>query len=1527
MASSDGNNNGKDPVGAALVVGAGIAGMQAALDLAESGIKVYLLDRAPAIGGTMAQLDKTFPTNDCAMCIMSPKLVEVGRHLNIELINCADVEAIDGEPGDFQVTVRQHPRYVDLKKCTGCGDCAAACPVSLADDFNGGLSQRKAIYKRYPQAIPNAYAIQKQGVALCRDACPIHQRAQGYLALVAAGRYADAYRTILEDNPFPSICGRVCNHRCEEACNRGQFDAPVNIMAIKRFVADWAWTHTEEVASRMGGTVADPSQSLPLGGKRVAVVGAGPAGLTCAQDLARQGCAVTVFEALPVAGGMMSVGVPAHRLTPAVVQREIEAIKQQNPGIEIKLNQRVDDVEALLREYDAVFVAIGAHGGVKLPIPGNDLPGVLLGTEFLREVGLANSAAGIADPGVDRLAGLRSRIHGRRVLVLGGGNVAIDTAMTAVRLGASWVGMTCLEGREQMPAHAWEVREAEEEGIEVFPARTFKEVTQSDGQVSGVRTAKVDFRGFVEGRPDFDEFPGTEEVIPADVIIFAIGQRIESTCLKQAQRLPGGRVAVDPETLATNIPGIFAGGDAVTGTAFIVTAIAAGHCVARSISTYLGQPMAPFEDTASKPHAKLSREDVALRVASGAASSAARVEVPQRMPAERKLDFAEMSFCLSEEAARAEAARCLGCGVCSECNQCVYACRASAINHNDVEQLRTLEVGAVILTPGLETMPGDIRPEYGYGRYPNVVTSLQFERMLSASGPFSGVVKRPSDGEHPRKVAWIQCVGSRDCSPDKKGEEHASYCSSVCCMYATKEAIIAREHDSHIEPTIFYIDIRSFGKGFEPYIDRAKKEHGVRYIRCLVSSVKEVPGTHDLRLTYITYEGEDRKKPVAHEEEFSLVVLSVGLRPSAETRRMAQRLGVELNEYGFVQGEEYAPAQTSRPGVFVAGAFSEPKDIPESVIEASCAAAQASALLGSARGVLTHTPVYPPERDISDEPARVGVFICHCGINIGSVVNVPEVVEYIRKIPGVTYAEHNLYTCSQDTQERIVERIREKGLNRVVVASCTPRTHEPLFQDTLRQAGLNPHLFEMANIREQDSWVHRAVPETATIKAEELATMAVAKARKLRPLTRNMFDVDRRALVIGGGLAGMTAALSIARQGFEVYLVEREAELGGNLRHILIGEEQDANPQELLQKMIAAVASEPRIHIFTETQVENVSGYPGHFSSTVMSRGGERTELQHGVILVASGARQMTPSEYLYGQHERVLTQREFEGRLIDPAFAGNLNGSTIAMIQCVGSRDEAHPYCSRVCCTEALKNALAIKRQAPEARVVILYRDLRSYGFREHLYRQARQAGVIFLEYSELHKPTVAPIRDGRLMLTVSVQPEGDLVMLNVDWLALSAGIEPEKDNSTLAQLLKVPLNDTGFFLEAHVKLRPVDFAAEGIYLAGLAHSPRSIEETMAQAQAAAVRAVTLLSKPQLQATPIVASVNPKLCAACGLCVEICPYGARRLEPGMDHAEVIEVLCQGCGACVVACPNKASQQRGFEFKQMFEMIEAAVHY
>ncbi|MGB9521280.1 MAG: FAD-dependent oxidoreductase, partial [Anaerolineales bacterium] len=1005
--------------------------------------------------------------------------------------------------------------------------------------------------KPYPQAIPNAYAIEKLGISPCRDACPINQRAQGYVALVREGRYLDAYRTIKEENPFPSVCGRVCNHRCEDACSRNNVDQPVNIMALKRFVTDWIWSQL--YSGKLDAQQLHWSDYKPAAqGKRIAVVGSGPAGLTCALDLCRLGYDVTVFEALPVAGGMMRVGVPQYRLPYHLVEREIEEIIQE--GVEIKLNSRIENVPALLEQgFDAVFVAIGAHSGIKLPIPGADLPAVMVATDFLRKVSLGENET------------VHPMINGKRVLVLGGGNVAIDAAMSAVRLGASWVGMSCLESRETMPAHDWEIRDAQDEGIEVFPSRTFKEITHENGVVTGVRCVQVNFRGFVDGRPDFDEIPGSEEILAADTVIFAIGQRPQVDCLQEKVETVRGRFPkVDEATLATNIPGIFAGGDVVTGTSFIVNAIAAGHRAATSIHRYL-QNLPLKVEQPRPPLVQLDELEIRQRAITSPQGMMSRHETQVRPAGERKHDFSEVYLGLSEAEARAEAERCLGCGVCSECLQCVYTCKANAIDHNQVETIEEIPVGAILLTPGVEPLDGAIRPEYGYGRYANVVTSIQFERMLSASGPFSGVVQRPSDAAHPHKIAWIQCVGSRDISCNQ------GYCSSVCCMYATKEAIIAMEHDSNIQATIFYMDIRAFGKGFEGYITRAEQENGVKYVRSMVSSVKEVPGSKNLRVNYVTFSPEG--KPIPHEEEFDLVVLSIGLKPSSAAIDTAQRLGIKVNEFGFAEAPLYHPAQTNREGFYVAGSFSEPKDIPETVIEASCAAAQASALLAAGRGTLTRQAVYPPERDVSQEEPRVGVFVCHCGINIGGVVDVPDVVEFAKTLPNVVYAERNLYTCSQDTQQKITAKIREHGLNRVVVASCTPRTHEPLFQDTIRQAGLNPHLFELANIREQDAWVHRATPQIATQKAKDLVAMAVAKARRLRPIQRGTFEIAHQALVIGGGLAGLTAALTIARQGFPVYLVERSAELGGNLRHIFVGV-NGSDPQAILANLINQVRSD-----------------------------------------------------------------------------------------------------------------------------------------------------------------------------------------------------------------------------------------------------------------------------------------------------------------------------------------------------------------
>lgn len=854
------------------------------------------------------------------------------------------------------------------------------------------------------------------------------------------------------------------------------------------------------------------------------------------------------------------------------------------------------------------------------------------------------------------------------------------------------------------------------------------------------------------------------------------------------------------------------------------------------------------------------------------------------------------------------------------CKVCEEFCEAKAIKFDQQEEIINLNVGSIILAPGFDEFDAKRKSEYGYGRHSNVVTSIEFERILSASGPFQGHILRPGDKKEPKRIAFIQCVGSRD---PQAGQ---SYCSSVCCTYAIKEAIIAKEHSKNgLETTIFFMDIRTFGKGFEAYYERAKNEYGVRFVRAGVSKVLEDPATKNLLVHYENEEGEIK------EEEFELVVLSVGLVPKEGTSQLAKRLRVNLNNYGFCRTSEFIPVDTIRDGIYVCGAFAGPKDIPETVTQASAAAAKAMALLAEARNSLITKKEYPQELVVANQEPRVGVFVCHCGINIGGYVDVPQVIEYAKTLPNVVYAENNLYTCSQDTQKKIIEKIKEHNLNRVVVASCTPRTHEPLFRETIRDAGLNPYLFEMANIRDQCSWIHMNEPKEATEKAKDLLKMAISKARLLVPLKRVEIDVVQKALVLGGGIAGMVSSLSLADQGFEVFLVEKDKELGGNLRHIYWTIE-GRNVQNFLNKTIEKVKNNKLIKVFTGAKIEAISGFIGNYETEVSLASGKKEKFKHGVVIVATGAQEYQPTEYLYGKDKRIITQKELEERLSDYQTMrlsdyqtiGLSDHQTIVMIQCVGSRDEKHPYCSRICCSVAVKNGLHILELNPEANIYILYKDVRTYGLKEDFYRKAREAGIVFLRYDDDSKPELHT-ENGKLYISVHEPILNEKIELSPDLVVLSTGIEPEKNNQNLAKMLKVPINSEGFFLEAHVKLRPVDFATEGVFVAGLAHSPKSIEETIGQAEAAAARASTIIANKKYYAEATVSCVNEELCAGCGVCSSLCPYEAIELivEDTKRKSKVNEALCKGCGTCVAACPSGAMMQYGFTKHQIMAMVEA----
>ncbi|MBN1106958.1 MAG: CoB--CoM heterodisulfide reductase iron-sulfur subunit A family protein, partial [Deltaproteobacteria bacterium] len=842
--------------------------------------------------------------------------------------------------------------------------------------------------------------------------------------------------------------------------------------------------------------------------------------------------------------------------------------------------------------------------------------------------------------------------------------------------------------------------------------------------------------------------------------------------------------------------------------------------------------------------------------------------------------------------------------------QCVEACGPGAVTletHRQVAESEEIEVGSIILAPGFQPFDPSPFEAYRYARHPNVVSSMEFERILSASGPTMGHLVRPSDGREPKAIAWLQCVGSRDINNCDHG-----YCSSVCCMYAVKEAVIAKEHaKGDLDCAVFFMDMRTYGKDFESYYDDAREKRGVRFIRSRVHTVDPVEESGDLLLKYADERGDYR------EERFDMVVLSVGMESPPDVMGLAGKLGIDLTEGGFCQTDPFRPVATSREGVYVCGAFQGPKDIPQSVMEASAGACAAGIDLRDARWSETKTRETPDEVDVSNAEPSIGVFICNCGTNIGGVVDVPALVQYASTLPHVAYVEKNLFTCAQDTQDRMKNLIREHNLNRVVVAACSPRTHEPLFQETLQACGLNKYLFEMANIRNQNSWVHSGDPAAATDKAKDLVRMAVARVALLKPLRAKKVPINRRGLVIGGGVSGMTAALGLAEQGFEVVLVEKEAQLGGLSMQLTQTIEGVRIPDRVLELM-DLVSRHEKIQVLMEALIVGFSGFKGNFTTEILiGPAMYERKVDHGVLILATGGVAYEPHEHLYGRDSRILTQIELARRLED---GGAEDLRNVVMIQCVGSRDKDYPNCSRVCCQSAVKNAIHIKELNPEAEVHVLYRDIRTYGQLEYFYRKARELGVHFFRFRQEAPPQVS-ISDDRLCVTFR-----DLVLqrdfrVQADLAVLSTGMRPA-DTEELASILKVARNRDGYFMEAHVKLRPVDMDNDGIYVCGTAHGPKLISESVAQAMAAVARAATFLSQTEITLSVVTAKVDQERCASCLICVRACPYGVPRINK-QGVSEIDEALCRGCGICAAECPAKAIELNWYEDDQVMSKVDA----
>ncbi|MHA2295488.1 MAG: FAD-dependent oxidoreductase [Candidatus Hodarchaeales archaeon] len=879
---------------------------------------------------------------------------------------------------------------------------------------------------------------------------------------------------------------------------------------------------------------------------------------------------------------------------------------------------------------------------------------------------------------------------------------------------------------------------------------------------------------------------------------------------------------------------------------------------------------------------------------------------------------------------------------CIDCGFCELRCEKNAILKDDRDELVEVKAGSIVVTTGFEKIDPLVMAEYGYGIFPDVVTNLQLERLMSASGPTRGQIVN-SRGKHVKKLGFIQCVGSRDV-------RYCSYCSKICCMASVKEAVVAKEHDPDIESSIFYMDIRSYGKGFHELVERSRLEHGVKFYQGRAAEVNEIIKTGKLEIRHeITKTGEILKTPV------DLVVLATAMKPPTANQKLATILGVQLNENGFFK--EIQPLETTKSGIFVAGVARGPDDIPDCVIQASGVAGKVGTLLWQARYTQTAIKEKPPPLPFDTDQPRIGVFICDCGSNIAGFIDTKAVTEYAKDLENVVIVDNNKYTCSAPALAIIKESILKYELTRVVVASCTPRTHEPLFRRTCEEMGLNPFLFEMANLREHDSWVHMKSPEEGTEKAKDLVRMSVARASLLKPLDIATVPVKKTALVIGGGPAGLVAANGIAEQNFKVHLVEKENEFGGALSkkkvlyyfptkaqfsRVLFGKRTTTSITTLsestpiLRSFLHPILKSQNITKYLSSRVTNISGYPGNFDveveQSIKSLGGMMTNYYRfkvGTIIVATGYREYNPEEYLdFGKDRKVITLMELEDLLKrEPDTAKRLK--SVVFVQCAHSKDEDHPYCSRLCCAEAIKNAVFLKESNRHLDVFIIHRGLNSFGEIEDFYRESRLVhGVYYFQYSPSRLPEFK-IKDGKKRLIVFDQVTKMELSLDPDLVVLSPPRVPSSGTRSLRKLLKVPAHTTGFYLELHPKLRPLEFATAGIFMAGACHWPKELDHVIYQAYGAAAKAVNILSKDYLESEGITCEIDVESCIGCGRCVDSCAFGAITLEEaeqtGNSVAVVNEILCKGCGCCVSACPNGAVSLRHFETSQILEMIDALV--